>query len=63
MTSSTISRYWVFLGNELRAELRHLQGLAAQTMFVVVASYLLWVSAFRPCRVSNQVIHVIFGSL
>ncbi|MGB1050696.1 MAG: hypothetical protein ACPGYF_01955 [Chitinophagales bacterium] len=62
MTSSTISRYWVFLGNELRAELRHLQGLAAQTMFVVVASYLLYAGLvlLGHAEVSNQVIQVIF---
>ena len=62
MTSSTISKYWVFLGNELRAELRHLQGLAAQTMFVVVASYLLYAGLvlIGHADVSNKVIHVVF---
>ena len=60
--SSKISTYWVFLGNELRAELRHLQGLAAQTMFVVVASYLLYAGLVLLGRAgaSGQVIHVIF---
>ncbi len=62
MTGSKISRYWVFLGNELRAELRHLQGLAAQTMFVVVASYLLYAGLvlLGHTDVSSQVVHVIF---
>ena len=62
MTSSKISRNWVFLGNELRAELRHLQGLAAQTMFVVVASYLLYAGLvlLGHTDVSSQVVHVIF---
>ena len=62
MASSKISWYWVFLGNELRAELRHLQGLAAQTMFVVVASYLLYAGLvlLGHTDMSNQVIHVFF---
>lgn len=62
MTSSKISRYWIFLGSELRAELRHLQGLAAQTMFVVVASYLLYAGLVLLGHIDlpNQVLHVIF---
>ena len=62
MAKNYISRSWVFVHNELRAEFRHLQSLAAQTMFVVVSAYLIYagLDLLGETALPNRAINVIF---
>ena len=62
MAKKYISRSWIFVHNELRADFRQLQSLAAQTMFVVVSTYLIYsgLDLLGQTVLSNRVFNLIF---